>query len=325
MASYVRHQLAALIMQNGAKSPSARSKDARSFNSARPARLTRVFSWHTEKAAAVGPMTHPALWLSVLAAISVLWSVSAALAQPSVGATATSAASSAASSAETASTESASTQPPPLGRQMESPLLQNPYTVAEFGPGLLALPTSDFLLTQSDTRTTGEAVPSVWIWMMYRVTKYFAVGAGTTLAVPFSKSITERSLDLERSHRRQYLTIDAVARYYGLRLPGITGWGGVTLGGAVISDQFHTESGTTEAVILGPSGVVVRTEALSAGVAAGFGWTITQNWSLEASLRIARWFLPNKRACGTTGDCATLSGDVVVFNLGVGVGYRVSL
>lgn len=201
----------------------------------------------------------------------------------------------------------------------------NPYTVAEFGPGLLALPTSHFLLTQSDTRTRGEVVPYVWIWMLYRVTQDFAVGAGASLAIPFSTEITQRTDEIERGHKRQYLLIDMTGRYYGLRLPGFDGWLGVTVGGAVISDQFKTVSYTTEAVILGPAGVVVRTEGLSAGLTAGFGWSVSQNWTLEASVRSSWWFLPSERACGTTGECATLASGVAAFSLGIGAGYRVSL
>jgi len=209
--------------------------------------------------------------------------------------------------------ETASTQP------------QSRYTVAEFGPGVLALPTSHFLPTQSDIRTKGEVVPYAWIWMLYRVTEDFAVGAGASLGIPFSTDITQRTQEIVRAHKRQYLLIDMIGRFYGLRLPGFDGWLGTTVGGAVISDQFKTESHTTEAVILGPAGVVVRTEGLSAGIAAGFGWSVSHNWTLEASVRSSWWFLPQERACGTTGECATLASSAAMFSLGIGLGYRVSL
>ncbi|MCL2823699.1 MAG: hypothetical protein FWD57_06885 [Polyangiaceae bacterium] len=213
----------------------------------------------------------------------------------------------------------------PSRKADEASQMQNPYTVAEFGVGLFTLPTSVFELTRLDTRTRGEAIPYSWVWMLYRVTDDFAIGAGSSLAIPFSKEITEHTSEIKRSHKRQYLLIDATARYYGLRLPGIDGWIGATLGGAVISDQFRTEAATTGAVILGPSGVVVRTEGLSAGATAGLSWVFLQNWTVEGSVRVAWWFLPSDRECGMTGDCATLSNGVLMMSAGVGIGYRVWL
>ena len=201
----------------------------------------------------------------------------------------------------------------------------SPYTVAEFGPGVLALPTSDFLLTQSDTRTKGEMVPYFWAWMLYRMTNAVAVGAGVSLAVPFSKETTQRTDSIVRSHKRQYLLFDVTGRYYAFQWPEVDGWLGATLGGAVISDRFNTEAHTTDAVIMGPGGVVVRTEGLSAGLTAGTGWHLSENWTLEASARFSWWFLTSHRACGTTGECATLAEGVAAFSVGLGAGYRISL
>lgn len=206
-----------------------------------------------------------------------------------------------------------------------APQLDNPYTVAEVGLGILTLPTTDICLTQPGTCTKGDTNPYAWIWMLYRATNDFAVGAGTSLARPFSAESTQRTEEIERTHLREYMLIDITGRYYGLQLPNVEGWLGMTVGGAVISDQYKTNAETSDAVILGPSGVVVRTEGVTAGIGAGVGWNFARNWTVEGSFRSAWWFLPSDRACGTTGDCATLSQDVAMFSLGVGVGYRISL
>ena len=206
-----------------------------------------------------------------------------------------------------------------------APSLDNPYTFAEFGVGVLTLPTTDICLTAPNTCTKGDTNPYAWVWMLYRINHDFAIGAGTSYARGFSSDTTLETESVERSHRRSYMLIDVTGRYYGLRLPNIEGWLGMTVGGAVISDSYTTETESSDAVILGPSGVVVRTEGLSAGLGAGIGWSFARNWSVETSFRSAWWFLPSERECGPTGDCATLSEDVPMFSLGVGVGYRISL
>ncbi len=206
-----------------------------------------------------------------------------------------------------------------------APRLDNPFTVAEFGVGILSLPATEFCLTNPGSCTKGDTNPYGWGWMLYRATPHFAIGAGTGYARQFSKETTYESESFERIHTRNYMLIDVIARYYGLRLGAVEGWLGVTAGGAVISDLYQTQTESSDAVILGPTGVLIRTEGASAGFGAGLGWNFTRNWTLETSLRSAWWFLPSKKSCGPTGDCATLSSDVAMFSLGIGVGYRVSL
>jgi hypothetical protein len=161
--------------------------------------------------------------------------------------------------------------------------------------------------------------------MLYRATDDFAIGAGTSLARPFSAESTQKTEDFERTHLREYLLIDVTGRYYGLRLPNFEGWFGLTVGGTIISDQFKTKAETSDAVIIGTGGVLVRTEGLTAGIGGGIGWCFATNWAVESSFRSAWWFLPSKRKCGTTGDCASLTDDVAMFTLALGISYRISL
>ncbi|MCU0694731.1 MAG: hypothetical protein MUF54_25415 [Polyangiaceae bacterium] len=116
-----------------------------------------------------------------------------------------------------------------------------------------------------------------------------------------------------------------VGRYYVLQLDTVEAWTGVTAGGVVVADQYNTQVENPSAPILGPQGVSVRTEGLAAGIAAGAGWKFSPDWSVEGSLRTAWWFLPSDKACAPTGDCATLSSDVAMFTLAVGVSYRIPM
>lgn len=204
--------------------------------------------------------------------------------------------------------------------------LQKPYTQVEGGLGMLTLPATDVCLTAPNTCTRGDVTPQGYVWMLYRAEGFYAIGAGAGYAPSTRTDTPQRTYaNLDRSHKRDYLTIDMVGRYYALRSQWLEGWVGVTFGGVVVYDHYNTKTEDPSAPILGPSGVVVRTEGLSTGIAAGLGWTFAANWSVETALRSAWWFLPSTRACAPTGDCATLGNDVAMFTLGIGVAYRIAL
>lgn len=200
-----------------------------------------------------------------------------------------------------------------------------PYTVAEAGVGVLTLPTTDICLTSPDTCTTGDTSAIGYAWMLYRINESFALGAGVAYAPPVGSDTPQRSPGMTREHKRQYLTIDLVGRYYLVRYAELEGWLGATVGGVAISDRYKTEAENPSAPIIGMTGASVRTEGLSAGFAAGLSWSFTENWSVEGSLRSAWWLLPSRKECASTGDCATLASDVAMFNASLGVGYRMTL
>lgn len=204
--------------------------------------------------------------------------------------------------------------------------LQKPYTQAEAGVGILTLPTTDVCLTAPNTCTRGDITPEAYVWMLYRAAGLYAIGAGAAYALSMKSDTPQRTYaNLDRSHKRDYLMIDVTGRYYALHLAWLEGWLGMTVGGVVVYDRYTTKMENPSAPILGPSGVLARTEGLSMGLGAGLGWTFAANWSLETALRSAWWFLPSTRACAPTGDCATLAKDVAVFTLGIGVAYRIAL
>ena len=204
--------------------------------------------------------------------------------------------------------------------------LDKPYTQGEAGIGMLTLPATKVCLTAPNTCTRGDASAEGYVWMLHRASRRFAIGAGATYAPATSTDTPQKTYsNLSRSHEREYVMADIMGRYYALRSDWLEGWLGMTLGAVVVNDRYTTKTENPSAPIIGPSGVMMRSEGLSMGIAAGLGWTFTTNWSLEASLRSAWWFLPDTRACAPTGDCATLSGNVAVFTLGAGVAYRIAL
>jgi hypothetical protein len=199
-----------------------------------------------------------------------------------------------------------------------------PYTQAELGVGMLTLPGARFCLSNPGNCTRGDISPEVYLVMLYRLNRSWAFGAGATVALP-SGSDKAPPASLDRSHTRSYLMVDTALRYYGLQLDWMEGWVGGTLGAVIIKDLYKNNAENPSAPILGPQGVSVRTEGLSAGIEAGVAWSFANNWSLAGVLRSAWWFLPATKACAPTGDCATLGGETTMFFLGGAVAYRIGL
>lgn len=205
-------------------------------------------------------------------------------------------------------------------------LADRPYTQAELGLGMLTLPGAKFCLSNPGSCTRGDTSPEGFLVMLYRPNRLWGFGAGATVGLPSGSDTPQAPYgNLDRSHTRSYLMFDAMARYYGLQLPWIEGWLGGTLGGVVISDQYTNNAENPSAPILGPKGVNVRTEGMSAGIEAGIAWSFANNWSITGMLRSAWWFLPSKKECAPTGDCATLGGETAMFSLGGSIAYRIGL
>jgi len=205
-------------------------------------------------------------------------------------------------------------------------LSDRPYTQAELGVGMLTLPATEFCLRDPASCTRGEIVPAGFLEMLYRPNRRFAIGAGATMAVSNSDTRpTGTYTQMDRSHSRNYLLFDTAARYYALQLGWIEGWIGASMGAVIVRDMYTNNADNPSAPIVGPKGVDVRSEALTAGIEAGLAWSFGKNWSLAAALRSAWWFLPKQRACAPTGDCATLSGSTPMFSLSAVLGYRIGL
>jgi hypothetical protein len=207
-----------------------------------------------------------------------------------------------------------------------APRADRPYTQAEFGVGMLTLPASKFCLSAPSSCTRGDISPEAYVLMLFRPNRSFGIGAGVALGLPSGSEQSQSPYnDVDRSHSRSYLMIDVVGRYYALQLPTLDGWVGGPFGGVVISDQYTNNADNPSAPILGPKGVIIRTEGVSLGLEAGFAWSFARNWSIGGVLRSARWVLPSTQECAPTGDCATLSGSNSMFSLVGTISYRIGL
>lgn len=198
-----------------------------------------------------------------------------------------------------------------------------PYGAAEFGLGLLTLPGAEVCVNPDQGCSRGDTSLEVNAWQLFRVSTNVAFGAGITLALlPTTDAPREDPPGLPREHLRRYFTAEAVARYYPIVVSGFESWLGVTGGLVVISDTFKAQAKSDDRALVGPQGVTIRTEGLTAGFAGGLNWWLSTNWQLGTTLRLAGWFLPNTPKENPLGDEASLSGRVVMVDLGVNVGYR---
>ena len=202
---------------------------------------------------------------------------------------------------------------------------ERPHTETTGGVGMLTLPSRKVCIGRSNNCSRGHTYPSVRVWMLYRFAPELAVGAGAGFAHPLSAQVYEETEDYERQHTRNYVWLEGMGRYYGLRLSSLQGWFGITTGVVIVSDVYEARLKDQETAILGRSGVVLRTEGLSFGMAWGLDWNFVGNWLLQGTLQSSMWLLPKAPACGPTKECATLSGDMTAFTAGIHVGYKIAL
>jgi hypothetical protein len=202
-----------------------------------------------------------------------------------------------------------------------------PYTMAEFSAGFLALPAAQVCLTSLTNCSRGEFSLALGIHNLYRY-RAFGFGAGIEWAATVRNDSARGALELERDHARRYFLVEGQVRYYFVQRASLEWWAGATLGGVVVNDSWSViadRSPYADTAFVGPRGATLGTEGITAGIAAGFEWSFAKNWSWGTKLRYASWFLPEQRKISPTGDLASLSGRVDMFDLGVAIAYRIAL
>ncbi|WP_437309378.1 hypothetical protein [Sorangium sp. So ce388] len=204
-----------------------------------------------------------------------------------------------------------------------------PYTMVEVSGGVMTLPGADVcpISGSPETCERGETSVSLGIHNLYRWGD-IGFGAGIFWAATLSSEAARGAASLERDHSRRYFMLDGVFRYYGIRTDTWEGWAGVTIGGVVVNDSWSVEEDRnpySDAAYVGPRAATIGTEGVAAGLAVGGEWTFADNWSLGGHLRYSSWFLPEQRKVSPTGDRASLSERVDMFNIGVLIAYRVAL
>ncbi len=227
------------------------------------------------------------------------------------------------------------TKPPPTPIDTERALgriIDRPHTVAELEAGIIALPTAPISPGQRGgdlpfgTIGRGDATLQTGLHVLYRPNRDFAFGAGALFA-PSPTSDTEYGglRSLPRTHSRSYLFLGTEGRYIPLHYKFLEGWVGLSIGGVVVADRFTTEAGDQAPAILGTREVTIRTEGFAFGVQTGGSYYLSENWVAGLNLRAYRWILPESPRCSSIGDCATLTGTIEAFELGLTIGYRLPL
>ena len=212
-------------------------------------------------------------------------------------------------------------------------IIDRPHTIAELEAGIIALPNAPISPGQRGGDTPllpkigrGDATLQTGIHVLYRWSRSYALGAGAIFAPsPTSDEQYGGLSSLRRTHARSYLFLGMEGRYIPVHYKYFEAWVGLSGGAVIVADRFTTETDNPVPPILGTPDVTIRTEGLALGAQAGGSYYLTENWIAGANLRGYHWILPESRQCSPIGDCATLSGSVQAFELGLTIGYRLPL
>ena len=201
--------------------------------------------------------------------------------------------------------------------------LNRPTGIAEAGFGWLTLPGAN-VCSQSACKA-GDTSFELDGWQLYRPNIRWAFGAGLLLGlIPTTDAPRSDPKDITRNHSRKYLTLEGMLRYYPYVAETSEFWVGITGGLVVVSDRFQVVDAYDKPLI-GPSGVTIRTEGGTLGLAFGGAYQLSQHWSLGGSFRFGNWFLPGTPATDPLKDSASVAGRNSVFSLGLNVAYRIGL
>lgn len=204
--------------------------------------------------------------------------------------------------------------------------LDRPTGIAEAGFGWLTLPGANVCSSHGGCKA-GDTSFELDGWQLYRQNLRLAFGAGLLLGlIPTTDAPTakEDPNGIERNHSRKYLTLEGMLRYYPYVAEKSEFWVGLTGGLVVLSDRFQVVD-VYDKPLIGPSGVTIRTEGGTLGIAFGGAYELSQHWSLGGSFRFGNWFLPDTPARDPLEDKASVTGRNSVFSLGLNVAYRIAL
>jgi hypothetical protein len=212
-------------------------------------------------------------------------------------------------------------------------VITGPHTVAEAEGGAIILPTAPVSLAQRGGNLPfqigkGDATIMTGLHLLYRGGYAWAIGAGALFA-PHPTSDTQYGLggatNLPRTHSRSYLYVGAEGRYFPIHTRYFDGWGGVTAGGIIIADRFDNNAASPVPSILGVPQITVSTQGYALGAEVGGNWIATEHLVVGLTFRADIWFLPSTAQCSTFNDCATLTGKVEAFEMGLTIAYRIAL
>jgi hypothetical protein len=215
------------------------------------------------------------------------------------------------------------------GRPQAPIVLETPTRlagIAEVSLGWLTLPRAVVCGPADANCERGDTTPAVEIWNLVRIPAGFAFGAGLTLGlIPTTDVPTDNPPGVDRTHKRAYMTIEGMIRYYPFKEKRFEGWVGAGPGIVIVSDTFASRLGLDENAYVGNPGVTLRTEGLSALAALGFSFALTDHWYLGGGARGGVWHVPEEPAVSPFGDEASLKGSNYVLSAGLSVAFRTKL
>lgn len=194
-----------------------------------------------------------------------------------------------------------------------------PHAAIEFGLGVLALPDADVCTDASCDR--GDFSVEVDAWPLFRASRYFAVGAGLTLALIPVQNPPQRETALPRESSRRYFMAEGIGRYYFAYATSFEAWCGLSGGLVVVSDNFVTDSDESEIALISSKGANIASEGLTLGLATGIAFSMSKSLKLGGVLRVANWFLPSEPEQIAFGDRASLAGRMTMINLALSLSY----
>ena len=214
-------------------------------------------------------------------------------------------------------------------------VVARPHTIAEVEAGIIALPNAPISPSQRGGDTPivgkighGDATVQTGIHVLYRFHRDWILGAGAIFAPSRHRRQTVRRSLVALTWRMRGRTSSSESRDATFRSVTSRSRVGVGLSPRRRDHRrglrFHTDAPAVPP-ILGVPDVTLRTEGFAVGVQAGVTYYLTDNLLAGANLRGYQWILPESRECSPLGDCATLSGAIEVFELGLTIGYRLPL
>ncbi len=202
-----------------------------------------------------------------------------------------------------------------------------PYTMVEVSVGTLALPAAKVCPTGLNQCSRGEVSLALGIRNIYEFGR-FGVGAGVVWATTLRNDTARGAAELERDHARRYFLIEGMFRYMFAQGPRWEFWAAANVGGVGVSDSWTVKADRKPLAgvsFLGPKASTIGTEGLAVGAGFGGAFIVIQNLSVGGHLRYENWILPSSPKINPTGDVASLSGRLDIFDLGFDIAYRLSL
>ncbi len=202
-----------------------------------------------------------------------------------------------------------------------------PYTMVEINGGVIGLPAAKVCPTSLTQCKTGEVSLEFGLANLYTIGPY-GFGAFIDWATTLRNDAASGAADLMRDHSRSYFLIETFFRYTFVQSKKYEFYVSGLLGGVGVNDSWtvnQDRNPTGPVQFIGPKANTIGTLGVAFGPGVGGAYIIVDNLSIGGSLTYQNWILPFTPKTNPTGDVASLSGRLDVFNLSLTAAYRLPL